>query len=211
MSLSDLTVSAFTEQLASDSPAPGGGSAAALEAALGSALGAMVARLTQGRKKYAEFAEHAAEAERKCDSLQARLLGAMERDTEAFNKVSAAFALPRETEEEKAWRSDAIQEGLKLCTQTPLELMELCEEGLTVIESMMGRCNETCASDLGVAALSLKAGLQGAWLNVCINIASLKDKAFADECREKGSLLLARAIPVADRCYAGVLKLSGAA
>ena len=211
MSLSELSVSAFIDDLASDSPAPGGGSAAALEAALGAALGVMVAKLTQGRKKYAEFAEHAAEIERKCDSLQSRLLGVMERDTDAFNKVSAAFALPKGTDEEKAWRSGAIQEALRGCTETPLELMELCDEGLDLIESMMGRCNDTCVSDLGVAALSLKAGVQGAWLNVCINIASLKDKAFADECRKKGESLLSRTIPVADRCYAEVLRLSGGA
>ena len=211
MSLSDLSVSAFIDELSSDSPAPGGGSAAALEAALGAALGVMVAKLTQGRKKYEEYAEHAAEVERKCDSLQARLLGVMERDTEAFNKVSAAFALPKGTEEEEAWRSGAIQEALKGCTETPLELMELCEEGLALVESMIGRCNDTCVSDLGVAALSFKAGIQGAWLNVCINIASVKDRAFADECRGRGEALLARAIPVADRCHAEVLRLSGGA
>ncbi|MBR1673275.1 MAG: cyclodeaminase/cyclohydrolase family protein [Fretibacterium sp.] len=206
MSLAELQVSTFTERVASDVPAPGGGSVAALEGALGAALGVMAAQLTQGRKKYADFAEHAAEVEKKCEALRGRLLDAMERDNEAFNTVSAAFALPKETEEEKARRSAAIQEGLKVCTQTPLETMELCDEGLQLVASMMGRCNDSCVSDLGVAALSLKAGLQGAWLNVCINIASLKDKAFAGECREKGEALLARAIPAADECYAAVLR-----
>ena len=208
MSLSELSVRAFMDEVASDSPAPGGGSVAGLEASVGAALGVMVTRLTQGRKKYEAFAEHAAEAGKKLDALRARMLDAMERDCTAFNVVSAAFALPKETEEEKAKRSSAIQEGLKGCTRTPLDLMELVTEALTVIESLPGRCNDTCVSDLGVAALSLRAGIQGAWLNVCINISALKDKAFAEECRKKGEALLARALPMADRCYTWVLSLS---
>ncbi|MBQ9528541.1 MAG: cyclodeaminase/cyclohydrolase family protein [Fretibacterium sp.] len=208
MSLSELTVRAFMDEVASDSPAPGGGSVAGLEASVGAALGVMVTQLTQGRKKYEAFAEHAAEAEKKLNALRTQMLDVMEKDCEAFNVVSAAFGLPKSTEEEKAKRSEAIQEGLKGCTQTPLELMGLCGEALVVVESLLGRCNDTCASDLGVASLSLKAGIQGAWLNVCINIASLKDKAFAEECRKKGEALLARALPVADKCYAGVLKAS---
>ena len=208
MSLSELTVRAFMDEVASDSPAPGGGSVAGLEASVGAALGVMVTQLTQGRKKYEAFAEHAAEAEKKLNALRTRALDVMEKDCEAFNVVSAAFGLPKGTEEEKAKRSSAIQEGLKGCTQTPLELMSLCDEALAVVESLLGRCNNTCASDLGVASLSLKAGIQGAWLNVCINIASLKDKAFAEECRKKGEALLASALPVADKCYAEVLRLS---
>ncbi|MCR5347339.1 MAG: cyclodeaminase/cyclohydrolase family protein [Fretibacterium sp.] len=211
MSLSELPVRSFMDEVASDSPAPGGGSVAGMEAAVGAALGVMVARLTQGRRKYAEFAEHAAEAGKTLDALRTRMLDAMERDCQAFNTVSAAFGLPKGTDEEKVRRSEAIQEGLKGCTRTPLELMELCSEALTAVTSMLGRCNDTCASDLGVAALSLRTALQGAWLNVCINIAALKDKAFAEECRKKGEALLARAIPEAERCYAEVLKMSGAA
>ena len=208
MSLSELPVRAFMDEVASDSPAPGGGSVAGLEASVGTALGVMVTRLTQGRKKYEAFAAHAAEAEKKLNALRVQMLDAMEDDCEAFNRVSAAFALPKGTEAEKAKRSSAIQEGLKGCTRTPLELMSLCDEALSVIESLLGRCNDTCASDLGVAALSLKAGIQGAWLNVCINIASLKDKAFVEECRKKGEALLAHALPVADKCYTKVLKAS---
>ena len=122
------------------------------------------------------------------------------------NEVSAAFHMPKGTDEEKVQRSAAIQEGLRACTEAPLGLMELCAECLTLVESMMGRCNDTCVSDLGAAAVSLKAGLMGAWLNVRVNIAWLKDKEFARACREKGEALLASALPVADRCYAGALE-----
>ena len=207
MKLADLKVREFADLVASDAPAPGGGSVAALYGSVGAALTAMVACLTQGRKKYAEYAEHAAEVQQQASVLQAKLIDVMDRDTEAFNVVSAAFGMPKETEEQKAARSAAIQEGLKACTRTPMEMMELCDETVTLAASLFGRFNDTSASDLGVALLSLKAGIQGAWLNVLINIGSLKDRAFADEYRSRGEALLAHALPLADECYAAVLKL----
>ena len=207
MKLADLKVREFADLVASDAPAPGGGSVAALYGSVGAALTAMVACLTQGRKKYAEYAEHAAEVQQQASVLQAKLIDVMDRDTEAFNVVSAAFGMPKETEEQKAARSAAIQEGLKACTRTPMEMMELCDETVMLAASLIGRFNDTSASDLGVALLSLKAGIQGAWLNVLINIGSLKDRAFADEYRSRGEALLAHALPLADECYAAVLKL----
>ena len=111
------------------------------------------------------------------------------------------------TDEEKAARSAAIQEGLKGCTKTPMEMMELIDETLTLAQSLLGRFNDTSASDLGVAFLSLKAGIQGAWLNVLINLSSLKDKAFRDECCQKGEALLAHAVPIAQESYEKVLKV----
>ena len=135
------------------------------------------------------------------------LLDVMDRDTDAFNVVSDAFAMPKATDEEKAARSAAIQEGLKGCTKTPMEMMELIDETLTLAQSLLGRFNDTSASDLGVAFLSLKAGIQGAWLNVLINVGSLKDQEFAAEYRAKGEKLLAHALPLADECYAEIVKL----
>ena len=207
MKLADLKVNEFADLVASDAPAPGGGSVAALYGAIGAALTAMVACLTQGRKKYAEYAEHAAIVEQEAGVLQAKLIDVMDRDTDAFMVVSDAFAMPKETDEQKAARSAAIQEGLKGCTRTPMEMMELCDETVTLAASLIGRFNDTSASDLGVALLSLKAGIQGAWLNVLINIGSLKDREFADECRSRGEALLAHALPLADECYAEILKL----
>ena len=207
MKLADLKVNEFADLVASDAPAPGGGSVAALYGAIGAALTAMVACLTQGRKKYAEYAEHAAIVEQEAGALQAKLIDVMDRDTDAFMVVSDAFAMPKETDEQKVARSAAIQEGLKGCTRTPMEMMELCDETVTLAASLIGRFNDTSASDLGVALLSLKAGIQGAWLNVLINIGSLKDREFADECRSRGEALLAHALPLADECYAEILKL----
>lgn len=207
MKLADLKVCEFADLVASDAPAPGGGSVAALYGAIGAALTAMVACLTQGRKKYADYAEHAAMVEQKASALQTKLIDVMDRDTEAFMVVSDAFAMPKETDEQKAARSAAIQEGLKGCTRTPMEMMELCDETIALAASLIGRFNDTSASDLGVALLSLKAGIQGAWLNVLINIGSLKDREAADECRSRGEALLSHALPLADECYAEILRL----
>ncbi len=201
MKLADLKTSEFVDLLASDAPAPGGGSAAALEGALGAALTAMVCSLTVGKKKYADVQELVEAAQKKALDLKARFVDVMDRDTEAFNVVSAAFGMPKGTDEEKAARSAAIQEGLKGCTKTPFEMMELAVETLELTASILGKSNDSAASDLGVSALSLRAAIQGAWLNVLINIGSLKDKELAEDYRAKGEALLAKALPLADEIY----------
>ena len=206
MKLAELTTAGFTDLLASDAPAPGGGSAAALEGALGAALTAMVCGLTVGKKKYAEFQELAESAQAKATDLKARFVDVMDRDTEAFNVVSAAFGMPKETDEEKAARSAAIQKGLEGCTKTPFEMMELAVETLELTASILGKSNDSAASDLGVSALSLRAAVQGAWLNVLINIGSLKNKELATDYQAKGEALLAKALPLADQIYDTVVK-----
>ena len=206
MKLAELKTAEFVDLLASDAPAPGGGSAAALEGALGAALTAMVCGLTVGKKKYAEFQELAEEAQKKATDLKVRFVDVMDRDTEAFNVVSAAFGMPKETDEEKAARSAAIQKGLEGCTKTPFEMMELAVETLELTASILGKSNDSAASDLGVSALSLRAAIQGAWLNVLINIGSLKNKELAEDYRKKGEALLAKALPLADQIYDTVVK-----
>ena len=208
MNLAEMTVSQFADTLASDAPAPGGGSAAALMGALGAGLTAMVACLTQGRKKYAEYAEFATSVETHSTRFQEKLLDVMDRDTQAFNAVSAAFAMPRDTDAQKAARSAAIQSGLKGCTNTPLECMELCDEAIKLAYDFLeAGFTSSSASDLGVAFLSLKSAMQGAWLNVCINLSSIKDEAFAEAYRARGNALLERSLPLADAGYEKVLAM----
>ncbi|MBR3473963.1 MAG: cyclodeaminase/cyclohydrolase family protein [Oscillospiraceae bacterium] len=208
MKLSEMQLTDFVQTLSSDAPAPGGGSASALIGAMGAGLAAMVACLTQGRKKYAEFAEFAAEVETEGKALQDKLLDVMDRDTEAFNAVSAAFAMPKDTEEQKAERSAAIQAGLKACTNTPLECMKLCSEAIALSHKFLeSGFNQSSASDLGVAFLSLKTAMQGAWLNVLINLSSIKDAAFAEACRARGQALLERSLPLADAGYEKILQM----
>ena len=125
MELAELTTRGFSELLASDAPAPGGGSAAALEGALGAALIAMVCRLTADKPGYREHRETVLAVQEQAEALRVRFLDAMERDTESFRRVSDAFALPKATEEEKAARSAAIQRGMAGCMAPPLEVMDL--------------------------------------------------------------------------------------
>ena len=204
MKLSELTVNEFSDLLGSDAPAPGGGSAAALEGALGAALTAMVSSLTLGRKKYAEYEAFAAETFAKASDLKARFLAAMERDTEVFNRFGDAMALPKDTEEQKTARTAAMQAALEDCTRSPLDMMELSLEALELTADAVGKTNLSAASDLGVSALSLKAAVQGAWLNVLINIGSLKNTALAERFRSRGEALLQAALPLADRIYAEI-------
>lgn len=207
MKLAEMKVTEFADVLASDAPAPGGGSTAALEGALGAALTAMVCRLTEGRKKYEEYQDFVLEVKEKAAALQAQFMDVMDRDTDAFMVISNAYGMPKSTDEEKAARSAAIQAGLVGCTETPMEMMELAAQTIALTESLLGKFNTASASDLGVGALSLRAAVQGAWLNVLINIGSLKDTALAETYRAKGQALVDQVVAAADRVYAAVLTL----
>ena len=207
MKLAEMNVTQFAAVLASDAPAPGGGSTAALAGALGAALTAMVCELTVGKKQFAEVREDLLAVQTKASRLQERFLDVMDRDTDAFLVVSNAFAMPKVTDEEKAARSAAIQKGLEGCTATPFEMMVLAAETIELTESLLGRFNTASASDLGVGALSLRTAVQGAWLNVLINIGSLKNKELAEDYRAKGTALVERVVAAADRVYEQVLKL----
>lgn len=204
MTQSEYTVSSFAGLLASDAPAPGGGTAAVLEGALGAALTEMVCKLTAGRAKYEEHQELILDVQGRAEALRGNLLEAMERDTAAFLLVSNAFAMPKGTDAEKAARSAAIQRSLEECTASPLAGMALAGQALELAASIWGKCNESAASDLGVAALSLRSALLGTWLNVLINVKSLKDRDFAEKALAEGRGILDRALPLADRLYGDI-------
>lgn len=207
MKLVELKVNEFMTVLGSDEPAPGGGSASALAAAMGISLAKMVAELTAGKKKYAEHEAVTQEVLGEATELQKELLEAIDKDTEAFNVVSAVFSMPKETEEEKAARRDAMQKALKGAAISPYDMMETILASLKVVKKAVGKSNLNAASDLGVAALNLKSGLQGAWLNVLINLSGIKDQAFVDGYRANGEALLAEGCELADSIYAEILTL----
>lgn len=205
MLLIDHTVKGFVEVLASDAPAPGGGSVSALCAANGAALTAMVARLTLGKKKYEASADLMNEVIPAATALQQELTAAIDKDTDAFNLVSAAFKMPKETDDEKKARSAKIAEGMVVSTKVPLETMELSLKTLQITHKMLGNFNTNAASDLGVAALNLSAAVRGAWLNVLINLGSLKDADFAETCRARGTEIEHEATKLADEIYNAVI------
>lgn len=207
MLLAQRQVDDFTKVLASDAPAPGGGSAAALAGAVGAALTAMVCTLTAGRKKYAEHEEFVLGVQAEAEALRKQFIDVMDRDTEAFLVISRAYGMPKATDEEKVERSRAIQAGLVGCIKTPMEMMELSLQTVQLTDSLLGRFNTSSASDLGVGALSLRAAVQGAWLNVLINIGSLKDRELAESYRAKGEKLVQQVLSLSDHVYETVLTL----
>ncbi len=204
MKLVDLTVKDYLDVLKSDAPAPGGGSVSALSAAQGIALVAMVSDLTIGKEKYADFEEGCRKAKEEAISLYEKLVASIDRDTEAFNLVSAAFKLPKDTDENKAKRSKAIADATLVATEVPFETLTLCMEGLKVTETIVGKSNPNAASDLGVAALNLLAGIKGAWLNVKINLPGVKDEAAKTKFAE-GAKLVEDAEKISAEIYEKVL------
>lgn len=207
MKLVDMTVTSYLDLLNSDAPAPGGGSASALCGAQGAALVSMVAGLTIGKKKYPDDQELCAEVAVKASKLKDALLAQVDKDTEAFNLVSAAFKLPKETDEEKAVRSKAIADATLVATQVPFETMKLCLEALQYSKALIGHSNTNAASDLGVSALNLITCMKGAWLNVLINLGGVKDEAKANEFRTKGEEMVKTAQKQADEIYKATLEI----
>ena len=199
-----MTVKDYLDLLKSDAPAPGGGSVSALSAAQGVGLVAMVADLTIGREKYAEYEEVCKVAKEEALKLYSAFIEGIDKDTEAFNKVSAAYKMPKDTDEQKAARSAAIREANVGATEVPFETVKLCLAGLKVTETMVGKSNPNAASDLGVAALNLMAGIRGAWLNVKINLPGIKDEALKAKF-ETGAQMVDEAYVLANRIYEEVL------
>ena len=165
----------------------------------------MVASLTLGKAKYAEHQETVQQIHDRANELVSQLTAGIDRDTEAFDGVSAVFAMPKNTDEEKAARKEAMQKALKEATLVPYSIMELCLESLKVTEMGLGCTNTNAASDLGVASLNLKSAVQGAWLNVLINLGGIRDEAFVNEYKAKGEAILAEALPLADKIYNEIL------
>lgn len=206
LKLVDLKVDEFINELASDRPAPGGGSVSALCGSLGASLSEMVCGLTVGRKKYEEHEQEVQEILKKVSVLKTELLLAVDKDTEAYNGVSDVFSMPKDTDLEKQARKDAMQKALKQATIVPYSVMELCLDGLRAIENALSVTNVNCASDLGVGALTLKTGAQGAYLNVLINVTGINDVDFVNEYKEKTEIAYSEAIKIADKIYNDILK-----
>lgn len=190
MSLVSKTINEFNLELASTSPAPGGGSVSALAASMGASLISMVCQLTIGKKKYAAVEEEMKAIHRQSEELRAQLTARIDKDTDAFNVVMSAFGLPKGTDEEKQTRDQAIEEATKQATLVPLEVMRLCRDAIALSETVAVKGNANALSDAGVSALMIRSGCRGAYYNVKINLASLKDTAFIAEKNAEAAALL---------------------
>jgi glutamate formiminotransferase/formiminotetrahydrofolate cyclodeaminase len=179
--LIDKSLKAFMDETASESPAPGGGSVSAYLGALGAALGTMVANLSSHKRgwddRWKEFSDRA----EKGKEIQNNLLNLVDEDTEAFNKIMEAFALPKKSEEEQKIRNSAVQAATKNAAQVPLRVMETAYSGFVLLSEMAENGNPNSVTDAGVGVLALRSCIKGACLNVRVNASGLDDKSFADE------------------------------
>ena len=201
MLLREHTLKQFVEVLASDAPAPGGGSAAALNGALAAALVHMTGALTAGKEKYREFQAPMQEIMNKAKDLQNKLITGIDEDTEAFNKVSAVFSMPKETPEQKAARTQAMQAALKAAAVTPLETMQAAYQCLKLAEAAFGKTNTSCLSDFGSAVLFALAAVRSAWLNVKINLSGIKDEEYKAKTESQAREILVSSEKLAEDLY----------
>lgn len=180
MKLVDMRLRDFVDELSSDSPAPGGGSVAALAGALSSALSSMVCNLTIGKEKYKDVEHDMERLLDRVEDMKRRFMDLIDRDTEAFNKVMEALKLPKETDEEKRIRKEKIQDALKGAALVPLETARMCAEMIELCKEVAEKGNKNSITDVGVAAIMARAGLESAILNVKINLKSINDEKFIE-------------------------------
>ncbi|HRG25145.1 MAG TPA: glutamate formimidoyltransferase [Chitinophagaceae bacterium] len=184
--LVNMNLSAFADETASESPAPGGGSISAYVGALGVSLATMVANLSSHKKGWDERWEEFSDWAEKGEALKNELVKLVDADTKAFNKIMEAFALPKSNEEEKTIRSQAIQEATRFAIDIPFQVMQASFNSLEVIKAMAETGNPNSVSDAGVGALCARAAVMGAFMNVRINAAGYSDKDFVEEIVRNG-------------------------
>ena len=190
MGFSAYTGEDFIQVLSSKEPVPGGGGASALVGAIGTALGNMVGSLTVGKKKYAAVEEEILLCKEKATKLQQEFLALMDEDAKAFAPLAKAYSLPSSTEEEKAKKSEIMEEALVAACFVPLRIMEKCCEAIDLVEVFAEKGSVIAISDAGVAAAFCRAALLGASLNVFINTKSMKNRKQATELEEKAQEML---------------------
>lgn len=202
MLLADQTLAQVAAEVRGTSPAPGGGSVAALSGCMAAGLVAMVCRLTAGRPAYAEHEAEALAVMAAADELSERLLAAVDEDTAAYLRVAAAFRLPKGTDAEIVARKAAIQAATQYAAEVPLATAQACLDVLDLAERLSGGFNTSAASDLGVAVQASLTGVRGAALNVAINVPSLVDRAVAADLGGRAAALEARADELATPLWA---------
>lgn len=189
--LVDFTCKGFALETASESPAPGGGSISAYAGALGAALGTMVANLSGHKPGWDDKWKYFSDWAEKGQAILSELLYLVDEDTEAFNKIMACFGMPKETPQEKAARSAALQEATIYATQVPLRTMKAAYSAFPLVEAMAKEGNPNSVSDAGVGALCIRTAVHGAYLNVKINASGIKERTIADAILAEGAKIVA--------------------
>ena len=196
----DMTLAScreFVTVLASDAPAPGGGGAAALVGAIGTALGNMVGSLTVGKKKYAEVEAEIIALKAKCDRLQTELLNQVEADEVNFLPLAKAYGIPKDDPN----RDKIMEEATIIACSTPMHIMELCCEAIGYIKVFADKGSRLAVSDAGCGAVCCKAALQAASLNVFINTKTLKNRDVAEDMNRHANVMLNKYGQLADEIF----------
>jgi formiminotetrahydrofolate cyclodeaminase len=201
MKMIDKTVTAFTEELASPAPVPGGGGASALAGAIGISLGDMVGELTTGKKKYADVEEDIRSLMERAQALRVRLLEFVDGDAEAFAPLAKAYSIPRDDPD----RDAVMESALRTACSVPMDILRACAEAVDIIEEFAAKGSRLAVSDAGCGAILCKAAMQAASLNIYINTKSMKDRACARALEAEADGLLARYTLKADEIYTSVL------
>ncbi len=197
--LTDLTVSGYADLTASESPAPGGGSASAAVGAFGTALGVMVANLTSSKKGYEKHWKMYSDYAVKGQDIKQRLLRLVDEDTQAYNGIIEAVRLPKATDEEIAIRNNAMIEATRHAIEVPFKAMETAAEAIPLIAAMVEKGNPNSVSDAAVGGLCLRTAITGAYYNVRINMKGFEDKAYADAMAGKAGKLFKDAMAELDK------------
>lgn len=207
--LASLTIASFSEELASDSPAPGGGSAAAYAGALAASLGTMVANLSAHKRGWEDQQSTFVSWAEKGQQSRKKLLHYVDEDTYAFNDLMAGFRMPKSTDAEKELRSDAIQNATRRAIESPLNIMRESFAQFPLLDAMVKKGNPNSVSDAGVGACCALAAIEGGWLNVSINISGLKSKKAAAKYQKEADEILAKAREEKERIFKSVVEVIG--
>lgn len=190
--LVSLSLEKFMNETASESVAPGGGSVSAYLGALGTALGSMVANISSHKRGWDERWEEFSEWAEKGKLIQNELLRLVDEDTDAFNMIMKAFGMPKNTDDEKKERKEAIEEATKNAILVPFKVMEVAFGAYELIEEMVKEGNPNSVTDAGVGAMAVRSCIKGAYLNVCVNTAGLEDRKFGEDIKAKAAVINAR-------------------
>ena len=206
MEMMEKSCGQFLAELAGKAPTPGGGGASALVGAAGVALGNMVGSLTTGKKKYAAVETDIQALNARAEALRGELEALVQADAEAFAPLAAAYGLPKDTPEQAAHKAAVLEKALDAACAVPLQIMEKCAEGITLVEEYAAKGSVLAVSDAGCAATLCKAALQAASLNVFINTKLMADRDHAVELDAKADSLLNEFVPRADAVFESVMQ-----
>lgn len=201
MKILERTCEEFIAVLASKEPAPGGGGAAALCGAVGTALGNMVGSLTVGKKKYADVEDEIRQMKQQCDQLQDELMHLAEEDARAFEPLARAYGLPAQTEEEKAVKQQVLEECSRDAASVPLQIMRKCCSAIELADRFSQIGSRLAISDAGCAASILRGALEAASLNIYINTRGMQDREYADQINRQADEMLAEYAALAESVF----------